>query len=481
MGGFVDPFVPAPAWPQDIGSSWAGTGTASSSLGHQDQMASPVELHETFLNAQQMQDGLSFQVDSSEAHLLGGALLSTPCAMPLADSAPVVCSSNDDDDSSGGSEHSLLPQLLLGDAAVPAPAAAWPSAFAHIASLVGEEASRSYGFGVDGKDDLLLEACREDGNEYTQLAGNVPSAPLQQQDDVEFNTGKIMLSFAPGPAGQQVKTDLSHLQISQKELSGLHHLNLSALVSGQLSSFSATGAALYSKQSNEVSGGKIGLNVPPFATQSEVPNGNGIAGNGAPKPRVRARRGQATDPHSIAERLRREKISDRMKNLQELIPNSNRTDKATMLDEIIEYVKFLQLQVKVLSMSRLGATEAVVPLLTESQTESSGGLLLSPRSAGKQQAEPRDGAAFEQEVVQLMENNMTTAMQYLQSKGMCLMPIALASAISDQKGSSSAAIQPLPENGEAVDEGAGGEERDAKEMMRALKPLGGPREMRSRA
>ena len=76
------------------------------------------------------------------------------------------------------------------------------------------------------------------------------------------------------------------------------------------------------------------------------------------------------------------------------------TDKASMLEEIIEYVKFLQLQVKVrsppppflcsmlsglpssrllvciaclwlkvLSMSRLGTTEAVVPLLTESQTE----------------------------------------------------------------------------------------------------------------
>ncbi|XP_066392013.1 acetyl-CoA acetyltransferase 1-like [Miscanthus floridulus] len=42
------------------------------------------------------------------------------------------------------------------------------------------------------------------------------------------------------------------------------------------------------------------------------------------------------------------------------------TDKASMLEEIIEYVKFLQLQVKVLSMSRLDTTEAVVPLLTES-------------------------------------------------------------------------------------------------------------------
>lgn len=56
-------------------------------------------------------------------------------------------------------------------------------------------------------------------------------------------------------------------------------------------------------QSREVSSGKIGLNAPPFMTRPEVANGNGAAGNGAPKPRVRARRGHATDPHSIAERV----------------------------------------------------------------------------------------------------------------------------------------------------------------------------------
>lgn len=39
------------------------------------------------------------------------------------------------------------------------------------------------------------------------------------------------------------------------------------------------------------------------------------------------------------------------------------TDKASMLDEIIEYVRFLQLQVKVLSMSRLGGAGAVGPRL----------------------------------------------------------------------------------------------------------------------
>lgn len=159
--------------------------------------------------------------------------------------------------------------------------------------------------------------------------------------------------------------------------------------------------------------------------------------NGAVKPRVRARRGQATDPHSIAERLRREKIAERMKNLQELVPNSNKTDKASMLDEIIEYVKFLQLQVKVLSMSRLGAAGAVVPLITDVQSEGSGSLLLSP-SVGQvaNLSESPDTIAFEQEIVKLMESNVTTAMQYLQTKGLCLMPIALAAAISNGKSSS---------------------------------------------
>ncbi|CAK7352286.1 unnamed protein product [Dovyalis caffra] len=165
--------------------------------------------------------------------------------------------------------------------------------------------------------------------------------------------------------------------------------------------------------------------------------------NGTGKPRVRARRGQATDPHSIAERLRREKIAERMKNLQELVPNSNKVDKASMLDEIIEYVKFLQLQVKVLSMSRLGAAGAVIPLLTDGQPEvivchlqGHNSLSLSPAAAlGIDISPTPDQIAFEQEVLKLMESNVTMAMQYLQSKGLCLMPIALAAAISSGKAS----------------------------------------------
>ncbi|ONM26527.1 BHLH transcription factor [Zea mays] len=66
---------------------------------------------------------------------------------------------------------------------------------------------------------------------------------------------------------------------------------------------------------------------------------------------VRARRGQATDSHSLAERVRREKISERMKLLQDLVPGCSKvTGKAVMLDEIINYVQSLQCQVEFLSM-----------------------------------------------------------------------------------------------------------------------------------
>ncbi|CAN4124675.1 unnamed protein product [Withania somnifera] len=66
---------------------------------------------------------------------------------------------------------------------------------------------------------------------------------------------------------------------------------------------------------------------------------------------VRARRGQATNSHSLAERIRREKISERMKYLQDLVPGCNKvTGKAVMLDEIINYVQSLQRQVEFLSM-----------------------------------------------------------------------------------------------------------------------------------
>ncbi|KAK2637832.1 hypothetical protein Ddye_025627 [Dipteronia dyeriana] len=189
------------------------------------------------------------------------------------------------------------------------------------------------------------------------------------------------------------------------------------------------------------------------------------------RPRVRARRGQATDPHSIAERLRRERIAERMKALQELVPSCNKTDRAAMLDEIVDYVKFLRLQVKVLSMSRLGAAGAVAQLVADVPISSVevvylenlhfslnykwtqvvcmsfstskfflvNNFLFDPSvikgedgidgGANQPAWEKWSTDGTEQQVAKLMEEDIGAAMQFLQSKALCIMPISLASAI----------------------------------------------------
>ncbi|XP_019198027.1 PREDICTED: transcription factor bHLH66-like isoform X2 [Ipomoea nil] len=172
------------------------------------------------------------------------------------------------------------------------------------------------------------------------------------------------------------------------------------------------------------------MNQPPAATASGSTGGAGTAPVQPKQQRVRARRGQATDPHSIAERLRRERIAERMKALQELVPNANKTDKASMLDEIIDYLKFLQLQVKVLSMSRLGGAATVSPLVTDMSSEGGGDCLQGNGASSSSNNEGMAMTMTEQQVAKLMEEDMGSAMQYLQGKGLCLMPISLATAIS---------------------------------------------------
>ncbi|KAE9466024.1 hypothetical protein C3L33_02070, partial [Rhododendron williamsianum] len=59
-------------------------------------------------------------------------------------------------------------------------------------------------------------------------------------------------------------------------------------------------------------------------------------GEKLPYVHVRARRGQATDSHSLAERARREKINARMKLLQELVPGCNKVEGDRELNSGIE-------------------------------------------------------------------------------------------------------------------------------------------------
>ncbi|KAI4344996.1 hypothetical protein L6164_012166 [Bauhinia variegata] len=63
--------------------------------------------------------------------------------------------------------------------------------------------------------------------------------------------------------------------------------------------------------------------------------------------KIRAKRGCATHPRSIAERERRTRISGKLKKLQELVPNMDKqTSYADMLDLAVQHIKGLQGQIQ---------------------------------------------------------------------------------------------------------------------------------------
>ncbi|KAF7063502.1 hypothetical protein CFC21_070016 [Triticum aestivum] len=72
-----------------------------------------------------------------------------------------------------------------------------------------------------------------------------------------------------------------------------------------------------------------------------------------------AKRRRAAQVHNLSERRRRDRINEKMRALQELVPHCNKTDKASMLDEAIEYLKSLQLQLQL--MWAMGGRMALAP------------------------------------------------------------------------------------------------------------------------
>ncbi|KAL8166012.1 hypothetical protein V2J09_007511 [Rumex salicifolius] len=76
---------------------------------------------------------------------------------------------------------------------------------------------------------------------------------------------------------------------------------------------------------------------------SEVPR------NSAPS-KSSIKRTRVAEFHNLSEKKRRQKINDNLRALQKFIPNSNKTDKASMLDDAIDYLRHLQSQVQMLAI-----------------------------------------------------------------------------------------------------------------------------------
>ncbi|XVF72447.1 hypothetical protein PTKIN_Ptkin12aG0122100 [Pterospermum kingtungense] len=117
------------------------------------------------------------------------------------------------------------------------------------------------------------------------------------------------------------------------------------------------------------------------------------------------------------DRLRKIRIAESIKALQQLVPNSSERCQATVLDDTIDYVKFLQLQMKELSRSRLGGEQTSNRFVF---LEGYGHYVLHEQMIN----EP-----LEEMMGKLLEINPSVATQLLESKGLYMMPRAVVDGL----------------------------------------------------
>ncbi|KAK4748773.1 hypothetical protein SAY87_015359 [Trapa incisa] len=78
------------------------------------------------------------------------------------------------------------------------------------------------------------------------------------------------------------------------------------------------------------------------------------------------RKSQAAEVHNLSERRRRDRINEKIRALQELIPNSSKVDKASVLEGAVEYAKTLKHQLQQFvskQMLRMGSCSYMVPMM----------------------------------------------------------------------------------------------------------------------
>ncbi|KAK8565415.1 hypothetical protein V6N13_020525 [Hibiscus sabdariffa] len=121
----------------------------------------------------------------------------------------------------------------------------------------------------------------------------------------------------------------------------------------------------------------------------------------------------------VNDRQRKIRITEGIKALQELLPNSSEGGgQANALDDVIDYVKFLQIQIKELSQSRLGGELTSNPFVF---LEGHGHYVLHEQMIN----EP-----LEEIMGRLLEINPSAATQLLESRGLYMIPWALVDGLN---------------------------------------------------
>ncbi|KAL2323568.1 hypothetical protein Fmac_027947 [Flemingia macrophylla] len=120
----------------------------------------------------------------------------------------------------------------------------------------------------------------------------------------------------------------------------------------------------------------------------------------------------------VTDRQRRQRIADNLKALHELLPNPTEGSQAYVLDDIIDYVKYLQLQIKEQSGSRLQADSTAIPLVFH-------------EGYGHYINQQMLNEPLEEIMGKLLEEHSAAAGQLLESKGLFLLPMALVDELNE--------------------------------------------------
>ncbi|XP_057425457.1 uncharacterized protein LOC130718847 [Lotus japonicus] len=129
---------------------------------------------------------------------------------------------------------------------------------------------------------------------------------------------------------------------------------------------------------------------------------------------------QKPDQSRFTDRHRRQRIAENLKALHELLPNPAEGSQAQayILDDIIDYVKYLQHQIKELSGSRLQADTNAIPLFFH-------------EGYGHYMNQQMLNEPLEEIMGKLLEEHPAAASQLLESKGLFLVPMALVSDLNE--------------------------------------------------
>lgn len=191
----------------------------------------------------------------------------------------------------------------------------------------------------ENPDALLVRTGEERADDYLE-ASNSPRGPL--------SPGALQLGKSPRVSSNKRPRDEAwippiwdHAQKVPKQSSEFNTPPFAAAMAATAPAFLPPPIAAAAAQ-------PAAILYPTPLTLPNVPTMEEIAQTRPKRRNVRI----SKDPTSVAARHRRERISDRVRVLQHFVPGGTKMDTASMLDEAIHYVKFLQQQLQILE--RLG-------------------------------------------------------------------------------------------------------------------------------